>query len=182
MELLPEVLIPLVIIGGLVYMFMRQNRERAANAPLRDEIAARVCFETTLDRASFLGTGGFGGTRGVWIRLQGPKRLIVGTDAFMVSAPQALSEFVFRGSESSIAFGQAVNPDDCIMITGQAGGHQVKLAITGGNLPDIWQALAGTGAAFVLRAVNSESSGARCPARRRYREAARQGARRHRHR
>lgn len=157
MDLLPEVLIPLVIIGGLVHMFMRQNRERAGNAPLRDEIAARVCFETTLDRASFLGTGGFGGTRGVWIRLRGPKRLIVGTDAFMVSSPQALSEFVFRGSESSIAFGQAWNPDDCIMITGQAGGRQVQLAITGGNLPDIWQALAGTGAAFVLRVVNSES-------------------------
>jgi hypothetical protein len=87
--------------------------------------------------------------------LRGPKRLIVGTDAFMVSAPQSLSEFVFRGSESSIAFGQAVNPDDCIMITGQAGGRQVQLAITGGNLPDIWQALAGTGAAFVLRVVNS---------------------------
>jgi len=162
MELLPEVLIPLVIIGGLVYMFMRQNRERAANAPLRDEIAARVCFETTLDRASFLGTGGFGGTRGVWIRSRGPKRLVVGTDAFMVSAPQALSEFVFRGSESSIAFGQAVSPDDCIMITGQAGGRQVQLAITGGNLPDIWQALAGTGAAFVLRVVNSESFSGAC--------------------
>jgi hypothetical protein len=43
------------------------------------------------------------------------------------------------------------------MITGQAGGRQVQLAITGGNLPDIWQALAGTGAAFVLRVVNSES-------------------------
>ena len=102
------------------------------------------------------------GTRGVWIRLRGPKRLIVGTDAFMVSAPQALSEFVFRGSESSIAFGQAVNPDDCIMITGQAGGRQVQLAITGGNLPDIWQALAGTGAAFVLRVVNSESFSGAC--------------------
>jgi hypothetical protein len=150
MDLLPEVLIPLVIVGGLVYMFMRQSRERAGNAPLRDEITARVCFETTLDRASFLGTGGFGGTRGVWIRLRGPKRLIVGTDAFMVSAPQALSEFVFRGSESSIAVGRAWNPDDCIMITGPAGGRQVQLAITGGNLPDIWQALAGTGAARVL--------------------------------
>jgi hypothetical protein len=60
MALLPEVLIPLIIIGGLVYMFMRRNRERAENAPLRDEIAARVCFETTLYRASFLGTGGLG--------------------------------------------------------------------------------------------------------------------------
>jgi hypothetical protein len=149
MNLLPEILIPLLIIGGFLYMFMRQNRERAENAPLRGEIEARVCFETTLARASMLGTGGFGGTRGVWIRLRGPKRLIVGTDAFMVSAPQALSEFVFRGSESSIAFGQAVNHGDCIMITGLAGGRQVQLAITGDNLPDIWQALAGTGAALV---------------------------------
>ena len=162
MDLLPQVLIPLLIICGIVYLFMRRNRERAGNAPLRDEIEARVCFEATLDRASFLGTGGFGGTRGVWIRLRGPKRLIVGTDAFMVSAPQSLSEFVFRGSESSIVFGQAVNPGDCIMITGQAGGRQVQLAITGDNLPDIWQALAGTGAALVLRVVNSESSGRAC--------------------
>jgi hypothetical protein len=124
----------------------------------RGEIEAGVCFETTLDRASILGTGGFGGTRGVWIRLQGSKRLIVGTDAFTVSvsAPLALREFVFKGSESSIAFGQAVNPDDCIMITGQADGRQVQLAITGDNLPDIWQALAGTGAMLVLRVVNSE--------------------------
>jgi hypothetical protein len=45
------------------------------------------------------------------------------------------------------------------MITGQAGGHQVQLAITGDNLPDIWQALAGTGAALVLRVANSGSSG-----------------------
>jgi len=64
-----------------------------------------------------------------------------------VSAPQALREFVFSGPESSIAFGQAVNPDDYIVITGQVGGRQVQLAITGDNLPHIWQALAGTGAA-----------------------------------
>jgi len=151
MDLLPEILISLLIIGGIVYMFTRANRERAGNAPLRGEIKARVCFETTLARASMLGTGGFGGTRGVWISLRGPKRLVVGTDAFMVSAPQALCEFVFRGPESSIAFGQAVHPDDYIMITGQAGGRQVRLAIAGDNLPDIWQALAGTGAALVLR-------------------------------
>ncbi len=73
MDLLPQVLIPLLIIGGIVYLFMRR-RERAGNAPLRGEIKARACFETTLDRASILGTGGFGGTRGVWIPLRGPKR------------------------------------------------------------------------------------------------------------
>jgi len=38
-----------------------------------------------------------------------------------------------------------VDLGDCIMITGQAGGRPVRLAITGDNLPDIWQALAGTG-------------------------------------
>jgi hypothetical protein len=49
-----------------------------------------------------LGSGGFGGTR-YWYTQKGPKRLIVGADAFMISAPQALSEFVFTGAESSIA-------------------------------------------------------------------------------
>jgi Domain of unknown function (DUF4328) len=125
------------------------NHGRAGDAPLRAEIEARVCFETTLDRASILGTGGFGGTRGVWMRLRGPKRLIVGTDAFLISAPQALREFVFRGYESSIAFGQAVNPDDYIKITGPAGGRQVQLAITGNDLQGIWQALAATGVTLV---------------------------------
>jgi hypothetical protein len=43
------------------------------------------------------------------------------------------------------------------MITGQAGGRQVQLAITGDNLPDIWRALAATGAALMLRVVNSDS-------------------------
>jgi hypothetical protein len=114
------------------------------------EIAAGVCFETALDRVSVR-------RRGVWISLQGPKRLIVGTDTFTVSAPQTRREFRFRGPESSIAFGQAVNPNDCIMITGQADGPQVQLAITRDNLPDIWQALARTGATLVLRIVNPES-------------------------
>ena len=44
----------LVIIGGIVYVFVRQERERARSAPLRAEIRAeieaRVCFATTLDR------------------------------------------------------------------------------------------------------------------------------------
>jgi hypothetical protein len=128
-------------------MFARRNRECDRNAPLRGEIAERVCFETTLDRVSVLGTGGFGGTRGMWHTVRGPKRLTVGTDAFMISAPLALREFVFKGAESSIAFGQAVNPGDCIMITGQEDGRRVQLAITRGNLQDVWQAIAGTGAA-----------------------------------
>ena len=142
----------LLIIGVAAFLFTRRSRERARNAPLRGEIERQVCFETGLHRASILGTGGFGGTRGYWIPLRGPKRLIVGTDAFIVSAPQALREFVFTGRESSIAFAQMPSGlaiRDWIVITGQADGRQVQLAITQDNLPNIWQALAGTGAALV---------------------------------
>ena len=152
MDRLPPLLIPLLIIGGWVYMFKRRNRERGRNAPLRAEIEAQRCFETILYRTSILGTGGFGATRGYWIPLRGPKRLIVGTDAFMVSAPQALREFVFTGRESSIAFTRMPSrllDRDWIVIAGQAGGRQVQLAITQDNLLDVWQALAGTGAALV---------------------------------
>ena len=150
MAWLPPLLITLLIVGGWVYMFRRRSGERAANAPLRSEIEAQVCFETRLDRAKVLGTGGFGGTRGYWISLRGPKRLTVGTDAFMVSASQALRQFVFAGRETSIAFSQApsgLGDRDWIVITGPARGRQVQLAITRENLPEVWQALAGTGAA-----------------------------------
>lgn len=71
------------------------------------------------------GTGGQRGTRGAWIDVRGPTRLVVGTDAFMISAPQALSEFVFTGRESSIAFTQMqFGPAgrDWIVIKGPAGG------------------------------------------------------------
>lgn len=130
-------------------MFTQRNRVRTRNAPLRAEIEAQVCYETTLDRASILGTGGFGGTRGYWISLRGPKRLVVGTDAFMISAPQAFREFAFTGQESFITFTQAPSrlvDRDWIVITGQSDGRQVQLAITRDNLLDVWQALAGTGA------------------------------------
>ena len=154
---LPPLVIPLLIIGGWLYMFKRRKSERTANAPLRGAIEARVCYQTILQRARVLGTGGFGGTRGYWISLRGPKRLIVGTDAFMVSAPQALREFVFTGPESSIAFSRdpsLLNGRDWIVITGQSGGRQVQLAILPGNLDEVWQALASTGAALVLCAIS----------------------------
>jgi hypothetical protein len=148
----PPLLGFLLIVSGWVYMFRRRDRERARNAPLRGEIKAQICFETVLDGARVLGTGGFRGTPGYWISLRGPKRLTVGTDAFMISAPQALREYVFTGRESSIAFSQAPSgllDRDWIVITGQADGRQVQLAITRSNLLDVWQALAGTGAALV---------------------------------
>lgn len=155
-------LVSTVAFFGIAYALMwvgtrvRLNRQRARNAPqLRSEIEAQVCFSTALTYVSVLGKGGW---TTHWLRLQGPKRLIVGTDAFIVSAPRALREYVFRGCECSIAFSQApsrfVN-SDCIVITGpsrrgsaprQAHGPQVKLAISRDNLLEVWQALAGTGA------------------------------------
>lgn len=130
------------------------KRQRAKNSGLRSEIEAQVCFETTLRYASLLGTRGyegFGGTRGRWIALQGPRRLIVGTDAFIFSAPNALKEYVFRGRECSIAHSQAPShfaKRDWIVITGPADGRQVQLAISHDNLAEVWQALTGTGVAY----------------------------------
>jgi hypothetical protein len=95
----------------------------------------------------------------MWIPLRGPKTLIVGTDAFMVCAPLALREYAFTGRESSIALSQApsllVNRD-WIVITAQAAGRQVRLAITRDNLPEVWQALAGTGATLAPAAAELE--------------------------
>ena len=144
MKLLP-LLWTLAIIAGLMYVFIRQNRERVRNAPLRGDIEARVCFSTALDYARILGTGGH------WIAVKGPKRLVVGTDAFMIVSSFGAAH-VFRGRESSIAFSQAPSravKRDWIVITGQNGDRQVQLAVTKkGKLPEIWQAFAGTGAAL----------------------------------
>jgi hypothetical protein len=143
MKLLP-LLWALGVIAIIVYAFIRESRERARNAPLRGEIEARVCFSTVLDRARFRGTGGY------WIAIKGPKRLVVGTEAFMVVSSSG-AVFALRGCESSFAWSQApsrVVNRDWIVITGQNGTRQVQLAVTKkGGLPEIWQALAGTGAA-----------------------------------
>jgi len=98
--------------------------------------------------------------RGRWIWLPGPKRLVAGTDVFMVSAPLALRQFAFVGYESSIEFAQVpfrLGTRDCIVITGPSAGYQVQLAIAQDNLPDIWQALADAGASvsgFAVPAAN----------------------------
>lgn len=164
MNTLGPVLVVLAMIAIFVYMFVQQNRVRARNAPLRGEIEARVRYTTTLDLVSQLGTGGFwGGTRGMWIAVMkgGTKRLVVGTDAFLVAGP--LGEYAFRGCESSIAFSQApsrVVTRDWIIITGQHGTRQVQLAVTkNGSLTQIWKALAGTGAALVPPASELEQRG-----------------------
>jgi hypothetical protein len=68
----------------------------------------------------------------------------------LLRVPPALREFVFRGGECSIAFSQAPSrlvKCDWIVVTGQVGGRQVQLAISNDNLQDLWQTLAGTGAA-----------------------------------
>jgi len=143
-----QFVVTLAIPCAIVYLFVRRNRERDGNAALRNEIEAGVSFRARLDRASVLGTGGFGGTRGMWIPLRGPKRLTVGADGFVVSAPQALREFVFTGRDSSIAVSRApsrIVSRDWIVITWQEGDRQLGLAITKDNLPEVWQALAGTG-------------------------------------
>jgi hypothetical protein len=143
-----EFVVILAIPCVIVYLLARQHRERDGNAPLPIKIGERVSFRAPLYRASILGTGGFGGTRGMWIRLRGPKRLTVGTDAFMVSAPLAGREFVFTPRDSSIALSQApsrIVARDWIVVTRQDGDRQLRLAITRDNLPEVWQALAGTG-------------------------------------
>jgi hypothetical protein len=150
-DMLPA-LAPIVVSGGLYLMVRRYRLERARNAQRRAEIAAQVRLAAPLDRVSKLGTGGFGGTRGYWIPLRGPKRLVVGSDSFTVSAPQALREFVFTGRDSAIKVGRMryrLAECDWIIITGQAGGREVQLAITKKDgVSDIWQALAGAGVAL----------------------------------
>ena len=146
-----EFVVILAIACGIVYLFARRNRERNENVPLRNDIEAGVALRTSLHRASVLGTGGFGGTRGMWIPLRGPKRLTVGAGGFTVSAPLASREFTFTGSDSSIALSQApsrVVSRDWIVITRNDGNRQLRLAITRDNLPEVWQALAGTGVAL----------------------------------
>jgi hypothetical protein len=142
-----------LVIGGIVYVFRRLSRERAVNSLLREDTGEWVCFETALDRVSVLGTGGFGGTRGQWLMKRPPRRLIVGTDAFVVAS--SLREEIFIGSESSIAFSQEPSrlaTRDWIIISGHNGTRQVQLAVSRKDaMPEIWQALAGTGAALDSR-------------------------------
>jgi hypothetical protein len=147
-----EFLVLLAILCVVALLFIRRNRERAVNPSLRREIEAQVRFETVPRRVFELRPYGLWGTRSMWNQVRGPKRLIVGTDAFIVSVPQALEEWALNGRESSIAltqmrFGPAGR--DWIVITGQAGSRQVQLAVLPDNLPDAWNALAGTGAALV---------------------------------
>ena len=162
MGVIVEFVFAVAILGGIASLFVRRSRERGENAPLRNEIEAGASYRAPLRRASVLGTGGFGGTRGVWISLRGPKRLTVGADAFMVSAPQALREYVFTGRDSSIALSQApsrIVDRDWIVITRRDGGRQLRLAITGDNLPEVWQALAGTGVTQAPAVAELERTG-----------------------
>jgi len=147
-----QFLVLAAILCVAVALLIRRDRERTRNAPLRSEIQAQVRYETRLRRACTLGTGGFGGTRDTWIDVKGMTRLTVGTDAFIISAPQALREFAFTGRETSIAltrmrFGPAGR--DWIVITGPDNGRQIRLAILPGNPTGTYDALAATGAALM---------------------------------
>jgi hypothetical protein len=145
LKVLPVVLIVVAVVGTR----RRRDREGAMNAPLRDEIAARVVFETALDHVSFVGEGGFAGTLGYWISSTDPARLVVGTDAFVISSFSR--EFAFRGCESSIALSQEPSRmvrRDYVIITGGSGDQWHEVAISRNrDLQEIWMALAGTGAA-----------------------------------
>ena len=140
---------PVVVIGTLMWVSTLKWRS-TRNTPLRREIEAQVCYTTILARASIFRKSAIAGTRGRWTRLQGrTKRLTVGTSAFIITAPQALKEFAFRGCDCSIAVSQAPSRfinRDWIVITGQSADRQVRVAIAHRNLPEVWQALAGTGA------------------------------------
>ena len=138
---------PLVIIGTLMWAGtrVRLNRKRARDAPLRSEIEAQVRFATTLDRARIHRSGARG-----WLPVRGPVQLIVGTDAFIFSAPKAFGECAFRGSECSIKVSRAplrFGDREWIVISAQDTGRRVQLGISNRNLMDVWQALAATGAA-----------------------------------
>jgi hypothetical protein len=150
---------PLCIIWAFMWAGARLwlRRQRGRNPGLRGDIAAHISFETAISHASLLGTRGyrgFGGTRGRWIPLQGPRRLTVGTNAFIFSAPNALKEYAFTGRECTIAYSQAPSRfmnRNWIVITGQANGRQVQVAISDDNLPEIWQALTAAGVTYEHR-------------------------------
>jgi hypothetical protein len=153
------ILAPLAIVYALTLAGRRmaRNRQRAQIAPqLRGEMEAHQCYTTTLTNVSIFGPGRFAGNYRHWVPLPAPRRLIVGTDAFIVSVPSAAlgvgPELVFRGCECSIAYSRApsrLGNRDCIVITGLARRGQVWLAISHDNLPEIWPALAATGAEVV---------------------------------
>lgn len=150
---------PLVIIYALMVAGRRaaRIRQRDRLAPqLLSEIEAQECFRTPLKDVSIFGPGRFAGNLRHWVALPAPRRLIAGTDAFIISVPSAARggggpELVFRGRECSIAYSQApsrLGNRDCIIITGPGRHGQVKLAVWHDNLPEIWHALARTGAAL----------------------------------
>jgi hypothetical protein len=141
------------IAGALLWVGTRLwlNRQHARNSGLRAEIEAQTHFATTVDYARDNRVTTFARNGRAWVSLGGG-RLIVGTDSFIFEAPRALREFVFRGSECSIAFSQEPSSvfvrRNWIVVTGPIRGRQVQLAISSDNLMDIWQALTGTGVAY----------------------------------
>jgi hypothetical protein len=73
-----EFVVTLAILSIISYLFVRRNRERDGNAPLRNEIEARVSFRAPLNRASVLGIGGFEGTRHAGVLVEPCRSLATG--------------------------------------------------------------------------------------------------------
>jgi hypothetical protein len=132
------------------------HRQRARTAALHGEVA-EARFETRLSAARWYKTNGnlWGDDRS-WFSLRGPTQLIVGAEAFIISAPKAFSEFAFKGCECSISLSKAPSSPfkerDWIVISGigttpLGSGRQAQLAISHDKLSEIWRALAAAGAA-----------------------------------
>jgi hypothetical protein len=157
-----DLLRPLVMLaylgvaGILLWAGMRLwlHRQRTRTAGLRSEVAAGVRFEVILDATRWYKTNGslWGADRS-WFSL-GPAQLMVGADAFVISAPKAFSEFAFKGCDCSISLSQSPSSPfrqrDWIVISGTGitplgSGRQAQLAISHDNLWDIWRALVAAG-------------------------------------
>jgi hypothetical protein len=151
------VLFALAIAVLAAFALLQQHRERVRDAPLRAEITAEARFEMTLDRVRFWWTRG-SRDRGRWVRIRnGPMRLVVSPDAFMVRTPGAV--YVFRGCESSIEFSQEPSRSasrDWIVITTEQGDRQLQVAVSKkGSMQEVWRVLAGTGATPGLRSIQA---------------------------
>ena len=117
----------------ILFLFMRQNRERTANAPLRGEIQVGVFRRRDLIMPACSARADLGVPAARGSALRGPKRLIVGADAFMISCPRPSANMYLPDASHPSRFSQApsrIVQRDWIIITGQVGGRQVQLAIT----------------------------------------------------
>jgi hypothetical protein len=148
---------PAVVVSLLISAGMRAylSRQRGRIAALTSKTEAEPRFETTLNAARVAKPSTFAPDGRAWFSLRAPVQLMVGADAFIVSAPKAFQVYAFRGCECSISLSQAPSSPfaqrDWIVIMGLCKGpvgssRQARLAIAHDNIWEIWRALAATGA------------------------------------